>query len=216
VPVTGSGGGSIWRPGAGQAYGYETGATQTGNFAPAGASGFIQAWPVTGTTTAATTTARVLYVQAYTSIYLQPYLSYRVSTCGGIGLPGQNPGYDCAPPGPARPEVARLSAARSRALTRARELLLSLLTEEQARSYTQAGWFEVRGSDGGLFRIHSHSQAGNVQELMAGRPVASYCCHPPGGLPDADAHVAQMLHLQTDEAGFRRTANRTALLRRAA
>jgi hypothetical protein len=38
---------------------------------------------------------------------------------------------------------------------------------------------------------------------------ASYCCHPPDGLPDADAHVAQMLHLVTDEEGFRRTANLT-------
>jgi hypothetical protein len=37
---------------------------------------------------------------------------------------------------------------------------------------------------------------------------SSWCAHPPGGLPDADAHLAQMLHLITDEDGFMRVANR--------
>jgi len=93
--------------------------------------------------------------------------------------------------------------------TRARELLLSLLTEEQAVSYTEQGWFEVRGSRGGRWRIRDRGQAGNVDLMPEIGDIreASFCCHPPGGLPDADAHVAQMLHLVTDEDGFRRTAN---------
>jgi hypothetical protein len=33
------------------------------------------------------------------------------------------------------------------------------------------------------------------------------CAHPPGHLPDADAHAAQMLALVTDDEAFERTAN---------
>jgi hypothetical protein len=102
-------------------------------------------------------------------------------------------------------------AGRIRVNERAEALLLSLLGPDQARSYTEAGWFEVRGSAGGRFRIRRHGQAGNVDELPAagGDRIASYCIHPSGGFPDADAHVAQFLALVTDEEGFRRTANRT-------
>lgn len=114
-----------------------------------------------------------------------------------------------------RRELARARQALERADARARELLLALLTDEQARTYQQDGWFDVLGSDGGLFRIINRGQAGNVEELAGGQAIASYCCHPPGRLPDADAHAAQLLHLQTDEKGFRRTANRTWLLRAA-
>ena len=39
----------------------------------------------------------------------------------------------------------------------------------------------------------------------------SYCCHPPGQLPNADAHVAQMLHLVTDEDDFRETGRQRVL-----
>jgi len=98
---------------------------------------------------------------------------------------------------------------RETARARAEELLLSLLTDEQAASYTEHGWFEVRGSRGGRWRIRSRGQAGNVDLMPEIGEIrqASYCCHPPGGLPDADAHAAQMLHLVTDEEGFMRTAN---------
>jgi hypothetical protein len=93
--------------------------------------------------------------------------------------------------------------------SRAREVLLSLLTDEQAASYAEKGWFEVRGSRGGRWRIRARGQAGNVDLMpeIGDEREASFCCHPPGGLPDADAHLAQMLHLVTDEDGFRRTAN---------
>lgn len=93
--------------------------------------------------------------------------------------------------------------------SRAEELLLALLTDEQARTYREHGWFEVRGSKGGRWRIRNSGQAGNVDLMpeIGNERDASFCCHPPGGLPDPDAHLAQMLHLVTDEDGFRETAN---------
>jgi hypothetical protein len=100
---------------------------------------------------------------------------------------------------------------RLRVTERAEALLLSLLDGAQARSYLEDGWFEVRGSAGGRFRINRRGQAGNVDELPAegGHRIASYCIHPSGGFPDADAHAAQYLALVTDEPGFRAVANRT-------
>jgi hypothetical protein len=94
---------------------------------------------------------------------------------------------------------------------RAEKLLLSLLDEAQAASYLRDGWFEVRGSAGGLFRIGRRGQAGNIDELPpgGGPRIASWCAHPSGGFPDADAHAAQYLALVTDEPGFRAVANRT-------
>jgi hypothetical protein len=69
----------------------------------------------------------------------------------------------------------------------------------------------VRGSAGGRYRIRRHGQAGNVDEMPpeGGHRTASFCIHPYGNFPDADAHVAQYLALVTDEPGFRATANRT-------
>jgi hypothetical protein len=113
-------------------------------------------------------------------------------------------------------EMARLAAAqaeRSRvrvaAKARAEELLLSLLTDEQVASYRDKGWFEVRGSKGGRWRIRNRGQAGNVDLMpeIGEEREATYCAHPPDHLPDADAYVAQMLHIVTDEEDFVRVAN---------
>lgn len=100
---------------------------------------------------------------------------------------------------------------RAAAEVRARELLLAVLTPEQADSYTRRGSFEVRGSAGGRYRINDRGQAGNVDRLagIGDERIASYCCHPPGGLPHADAHLAQLLALVTDERKFLETANVT-------
>jgi hypothetical protein len=99
--------------------------------------------------------------------------------------------------------------ARELASARAEELLLSLLTDEQAASYRERGWFEVRGSRGGRWRIRNRGQSGNVDLMpeIGEEREATYCAHPPGALPDADAHAAQMLALVTDEEGFLRVAN---------
>ena len=106
--------------------------------------------------------------------------------------------------------AAEWQAARVAARERAEQLLRSLLTPEQVRSYEMRRFFEVTGSAGGRWRIRRGSQAGNVDLLGAdGAVEATLCCHPPDGLPEADAHLAQMLQLVTDEEGFRRTGNWT-------
>jgi GAF domain-containing protein len=106
-----------------------------------------------------------------------------------------------------RAEEQRLE--RNQARDRARELLRSLLSDAQWASYEENGWFEVRGSRGGRWRIRDRGQSGNVDLMpeIGDERDATYCAHPPGGLPDADAHIAQMLALVTDEEAFVRVAN---------
>lgn len=99
---------------------------------------------------------------------------------------------------------------RARTQARALELLRSLLSGEQWENYQDKGWFEVTGSSGRRWRVRNRGQSGNV-DLMpetGEEREATYCAHPPGGLPDADAHAAQMLALVTDDEAFLRTANR--------
>lgn len=55
-------------------------------------------------------------------------------------------------------KAERAAAAESRG----RQLLLSLLDEEQGRMLEDLGFFEVTGSEGGLFRISVHGNSGNV------------------------------------------------------
>jgi hypothetical protein len=99
---------------------------------------------------------------------------------------------------------------RERARDKALALLMSFLDDEQQRTYRELGYFDIAGSRGRRWRIEDRGQSGNVLLLPSDGEVAeSFCCHPPGGLPDADAHLAQMLHLVTDEDDFERTANRS-------
>jgi hypothetical protein len=109
-----------------------------------------------------------------------------------------------------REETERLQAARQVADARAHVLLLSLLAADQAETWCRHGWFVVLGSAGGWYRIRNQGQAGNIDELTEdGQVTATWCCHPPGDLPVADAHIAQLLQLQADEPGFRAAGNRT-------
>jgi hypothetical protein len=106
-------------------------------------------------------------------------------------------------------QYAEESRLREEAKARSLELLRSLLSDEQWSDYTERGWFEVRGSRGGRWRIRNNGQYGNVDlmpEIGQERDV-TYCAHPAGSLPSADAHAAQMLALVTDEEMFVRTAN---------
>lgn len=110
----------------------------------------------------------------------------------------------------AREEQARREVRQQFEVARARaeELLVSLLSDEQAVSRRDHGWFAVRGGTSGrVYRIHSNAIAGNVDRLGEdGRRDMIYCAHPPG-LPAADVHLAQMLQLAADEEGFLRVAN---------
>lgn len=106
-------------------------------------------------------------------------------------------------------EEAARAEEREQASARALGLLRSLLSDDQWASYQDNGWFEVRGSSGRRWRVRSRGQSGNVDlmpEAGEERDV-TYCAHPPGRLPDADAHAAQMLALVTDDEAFLRTAN---------
>lgn len=111
-------------------------------------------------------------------------------------------------------ERARTAAARQlerdQAQARALELLRSLLSETQWASYREKGWFEVTGRSGRRWRVRDRGQSGNVDLMpeIGEEREATYCAHPPEGLPDADAHAAQMLAMVTDDEAFLRTANR--------
>jgi len=95
-------------------------------------------------------------------------------------------------------------AARRRAV----ELLESWLTPGQLADFREHRRFEVVSDTGTRWRINCSGQAGNVERLdEAGEWESTWCAHPPGGLPDADAWLAQRLILQTDEAAFLAVAN---------
>lgn len=111
--------------------------------------------------------------------------------------------------------LAAEAAARAQvqaAKERAERLLLARLPERQRRQRKKEGFFDVKGSAGRLYRIHTGTH-GNVRELERQadgtlRAIASLCCQP-RAVPEADAHLAQYLWLKHDEETFRRVANIT-------
>jgi len=111
----------------------------------------------------------------------------------------------------ARREVIQKARAQAReaAKIRAEELLLITLTPEQREQYAKHGYFETEVNDR-RFRIRGHSYSGNVEELRAGKIIASYCCHLTGDQPVADHLIAQKLMIESRLEEFLRLANRTA------
>lgn len=101
-----------------------------------------------------------------------------------------------------RAEEKKLAGAK------ARQLLLSLLDEEQEKQYQANGSFELR-TDRGRYRINPGDR---VEELdPAGKVLARFCIHPPDyEMPREDWAIAQKLMLETDEETFHRVANRRA------
>ena len=108
-----------------------------------------------------------------------------------------------------RERAAETAREREAAKDRALELLSYCLTPDQLASYREKGWFEVTGNRGRRWRIRGRGQSGNVDLMpeIGDEREASYCAHPPGGLPDADAHLAQKLAIETDEDAFEKVAN---------
>lgn len=91
---------------------------------------------------------------------------------------------------------------------RAEKLLKAVLNAQQREEYEQFGYFHVYTRSGKKYRIKKNGQHGNVTLVNEkNQEMVSYCIQPIGGLPDADAHVAQKLMLETDEAAFLATAN---------
>lgn len=100
---------------------------------------------------------------------------------------------------------------RTRELARARaeELLVALLSDEQAGTWREHSYFTVRGSrSGALYRIR-RGISGNVDRMLPGQPgipEVTFCAHPPG-IPAEDVCLAQMFLLVTDEEAFLAVAN---------
>lgn len=110
----------------------------------------------------------------------------------------------------ARVRAAERSEARTRAVSRAEELLLSMMCESQRESYRLDGTFEVMGSHGNLYRIE-RGTSGNVLWLgQDGQFLGRLCAHPTmrdSWLPMPDVALAQMLAITTDERAFVNAAN---------
>lgn len=89
---------------------------------------------------------------------------------------------------------------------RARQLLESLLSNEQLVSLRVHRYFDVIAPSGNRYRIYEGSH-GNVALLEdGGREECRYCAQP-DGVPTADMMLAQKLQLEADEQGFLAVAN---------
>lgn len=162
----------------------------------------------------------------YDSMWVNWNLQYTTNATGSTVMPQWitwNTGYEETAEQAAgrerqHAESARLAAQANQryrqAQERAEELLGWLLSDEQAASRREHGFFTVRGSrSGAVYRIHDTGISGNVDRLDAsGHRDMVYCAHPPG-VPAADVHLAQMLLLATDEDEFLRVANARAASR---
>lgn len=88
---------------------------------------------------------------------------------------------------------------------RAKELLLSQLTEEQRKSLLLYGWFTVKSKRSGReYMIEAKSIVANVTRLD---DRARLCAHLENSLPRHDHILAQKLMLEHDEDTFLRIAN---------
>lgn len=105
------------------------------------------------------------------------------------------------------------AAARGRdAARRARDLLLSLLSDDQRRTYEQSGYFiVVGGRSGRRYRINGTSYAGNVDLLSHANDnevEATLCGHCDASIPLGDQLLAQKVMLEIDEPAYLKLANR--------
>jgi len=93
---------------------------------------------------------------------------------------------------------------RQAAEAKARELLLSRLTEEQKGTLERENWFAVRGSKGNQYTIGCMSTTENVYRTIKGR-IVTYCAGLVG-VPQSDFWLAQKLLIESDEDAFLKVA----------
>jgi len=106
-----------------------------------------------------------------------------------------------------RARAAAEAEERKEARERARALLAEHLTARQRRELRDQGWFSLRSSRGGVYRI-CQGQVQNVLAEVDGRVARRYCAHPQAvRVPDEDAMLAQKLMLESDEDAFLAVAN---------
>lgn len=95
---------------------------------------------------------------------------------------------------------------------KAMRLLRTWLSDHQTADLRRLGWFYVRGSDGGMYRLRPHVAHVEKVERHGKNWFGKfrYCFHDEGAvLPPADVTLAHVLHLVTDEADFLARANAT-------
>lgn len=93
---------------------------------------------------------------------------------------------------------------------KAEQLLISCISEQQAKEYLEKGYFETTIQDK-RYRIKK-GIAGNVFLIDdKGKERYRYCIHPSQVVPSQDNMLAQLLMLHSDERKFLATANRTIL-----
>lgn len=93
---------------------------------------------------------------------------------------------------------------------KAERLLLSVLDPMQKEELKTKGFFHCKSKTGNRYRIH-RGIAGNVRRVdSTDKEIEKLCAHPQG-VPEGDAMVAQLFHIENDEEGFRQTANITRL-----
>lgn len=116
----------------------------------------------------------------------------------------------------AAPAVIRIrerEEAQRTAAARARDLLLSYLSDDQRRTFEEHGWFIVLGGRSGRrYRISGRSYAGNVALLHHDNDnvEASFCGHCDASIPLGDQLLAQKVMLEIDEPAYIALANRRA------
>lgn len=59
-----------------------------------------------------------------------------------------------------------------------RTSLYEFLTEEQKQCLSYHGYFNIRGSNGGKYRIFTHTNSGNVEHWSDSYGWISECAHP--------------------------------------
>lgn len=96
---------------------------------------------------------------------------------------------------------------REKAEVVAEELLLQFLDAMQAKQWKDKNSFVVVSETGKKYRV---ARGRRVEELdESGKVVGRHCIHPTGGVPMSDEALAQKMHLEVNEAEFRRVANFT-------
>ncbi len=92
---------------------------------------------------------------------------------------------------------------------RAKELLISILDDDQKIEFEKTGAISVKAV-GKNFKIRK-GWTGNVDELdKSGKKIASYCIHPETRVPEYDNMTSQLLMLLFEPKKFLRVANRSS------
>ena len=105
----------------------------------------------------------------------------------------------------------RERAATAEAKAKAEKLLQSALTDAEKTELRDRGFFTCRSRKGNLYRVYRGSH-GNVKRLdPTGKKEIEKLCVQPPAVPEGDCMLAQKLHIEHDEDGFRKTANITPL-----